>query len=304
MCIILFLVFYTLAINWHPFTESLGYLYEGLTYSPRSEHPVDPQGQFGLIHDLVKMSSVERMDYIAHFLAAEEVPFEPIPVADGQANLFVPGDISGGFTVLTAHYDKSSEDPDYQGALDNTASVAVLLRLISDMKTRLPATNVAFLFTALEEKGLLGARVFLRFAQEHNYEVNGVVCLDYVGRDGLALLTPSTHVGLKFRIPFWKEMLFDGQRVRSCPAYWPIDVSLIDPRKHGIELHRAALSRTDATAFIESGIPSVHLCSSDMWHCHHVWHTFDDTVEKLDENSLMRCLSVLKTYVNSLDSNR
>jgi hypothetical protein len=93
----------------------------------------------------------------------------------GGENLSV--EVGGGDRVVTliAHHDAVPGSP---GANDNAAAVGILLHLLPRLKVP-PSLRVRFLFTAAEELGYLGARVYVRDTPLDN--VAGVLSLELCG---------------------------------------------------------------------------------------------------------------------------
>jgi len=86
-------------------------------------------------------------------------------------------EIGGGdrVVVLIAHHDAVPGSP---GANDNAAAVGILLHLLPRLKVP-PSLRVRVLFTAAEELGYLGARVYVRDVPLRN--IAGVLSLELCG---------------------------------------------------------------------------------------------------------------------------
>ena len=86
-------------------------------------------------------------------------------------------EIGGGdrVVVLIAHHDAVPGSP---GANDNAAAVGILLHLLPRLKVP-PSLRVRLLFTAAEELGYLGARVYVRDVPLRN--IAGVLSLELCG---------------------------------------------------------------------------------------------------------------------------
>jgi len=304
VCIPLAIIFgflvYTIVINRYSLVEGVGYLLDGITYKPVASNPVRQDGPFGIIHKLVSLSSQERMEAIKSTLLGEGVRLNAIPVIDGYENIFVPGDVSNGFILVEAHYDKKMDDPAFQAATDNTGSVAVLLSAIRYLKEELPKRPVGFLFTPLEERGLIGAHRFIEYARQNEYRIKGVLCLDMVGRGKPVLATPANSAGFRFYVPFYGPILFDGRHLCKGPTSWGIDKSMVDTYLSKIDTYRAFLSHTNANAFIDAGTPAVHLEGNNMWHADQVWGRYTDTIDRLDEQDLLQCKKLVENLVKKL----
>jgi Zn-dependent M28 family amino/carboxypeptidase len=100
---------------------------------------------------------------VAAYLTARDVPFERhrFVTFEGRGENFTV-DIGSGdrILVLVAHHDAVPGSP---GANDNAAAVGILLHLLERLPGRVPpGFRVRLLFTAAEELGYLGARVYAR----------------------------------------------------------------------------------------------------------------------------------------------
>ncbi|WP_395943831.1 M28 family peptidase [Brevundimonas sp.] len=89
------------------------------------------------------------------------------PVSFRGANVLglIPGTRVGDrYIVVTAHYDHvgSREGQIYNGADDNASGVATLLELARRLKVQAPEHSVLFVAFDGEERGLLGAREFVK----------------------------------------------------------------------------------------------------------------------------------------------
>ncbi len=297
--VVLFL-FYTIHVNRYSLPEGVGYLLDGIVYDPISDHPVREDGPFGVTHELVSLSSKERMETIKRTLFEHGVKYQAIPVAEGYENIFVPGDVSNGFLLIEAHYDKEVDDPAFHAATDNSGSVAVLLAAIQSLKEELSKRPVAFLFTALEEQGLIGAFHFINYARQQGYHIEGTLCLDMVGRGNPVVATSANAAGFHFHVPFYGSILYNGRRFADGPDFWPIDRSMVSTYLPKTRTYKAFLSFTDANAFLRMGIPAIHLEGDNMWHAAQVWGRDTDTIDRLDERDLIECKNLIEHIVRKL----
>jgi hypothetical protein len=297
LAVLLAFLVYGVAINWFSLTEGVPYLLDGLAYEPASDHPVTADGPFHLAHQLVVASSLARMEIIATTLTADGVRFEALPVDRGYKNIFVPGLISGSFVLVEAHYDKQIDDPSFQAATDNTGSVAVLLAAIHEMKDELPTCRIGFLFTALEEQGLVGARYFVRESRRRGMSIAQAVCMDGIGRGSPLLMTPAERAGFRFSIPFYRSVLYDGRSFGDDPAKHAVDAAQLPPPLRGLKVQHAFLSCTDADAFLEFGMRTCHIAGGNMWHLDQTWGRYSDTLERLDELDLQETKALVVSLV-------
>jgi Zn-dependent M28 family amino/carboxypeptidase len=96
--------------------------------------------------------------------------------------------------LLGAHYDRVASG---QGALDNGAGCAALLRLVESFKAKpLEGYNLRIVFFDLEERGLLGSRAYIDAlrSQQAALPVYGIN-LDVFGYGDTIFATPSHPTG-------------------------------------------------------------------------------------------------------------
>ncbi len=292
---------YTALLNGHGLREGIAYLLDGVHYQPVSEHPIRKNGPFGLAHRLASLSSLERMSVIKRTLSHMGVRFEPMAVGRGYENIFVPGDLSRGFLLIEAHYDKAVDAPAFEAATDNTGSVVILLATIRLLREELPNLPVAFLFTALEEEELTGAFHFIENAQRRGYRIECALCLDMVGRGKPVVATSAEAAGFRFHVPFYGSVLYNGRTFARGPRVWPIDTAMRATYLPRIRVYRAFVSYTDASAFLQRGVPALHLEGANMWHADKVWGRYADTLERLDERDMLECRRLIEQIIKQFD---
>ena len=122
-----------------------------------------PRTPLALARLLAARDNAARESAVAAWLAARGVPFTRHRFAtfEGRGDNYVV-DLGGGdrTLLLVAHHDAVPGSP---GANDNAASVAILLALLERLAAAPPSrARVRLLFTACEELGYLGARVYVR----------------------------------------------------------------------------------------------------------------------------------------------
>ena len=107
--------------------------------------------------------NVEREALLARYLTARGVGFETqrfATIEGAGANYMAEVGRGARVLVLVAHHDAVPGSP---GANDNAAAVGILLRLLARAAAAPPPRlTLRFLFTAAEELGYLGARVYVR----------------------------------------------------------------------------------------------------------------------------------------------
>ena len=246
-----------------------------------------------------------RMLLILNCLDSFNIKYDTLRFLDRNSksyayNIFVKNNDSRNFSLLTAHYDILNR-PGYQGAQDNTASVAILLNVVKDCRAELPNKDVAFLFTSMEEHGYLGAMKFMNYSRNNSYHIKNVLCLDGVGRGDLAVMRNSSgQLGLIYRNLIFKKKVFNGYRSYVCPKYSPIPKTVIDFDKYKIKVLNKFITSTDGSLFSMYRIPTVHLTSSDIPHFIKVMHQNKDKVDGLHYKSLIKCEDILTDYVKRI----
>ena len=246
-----------------------------------------------------------RMLYILKCLDSLDIKYDTIRVSDRKSNIygyniFVKNFESRNLELITAHYDILMR-PNYQGAQDNSASVAILLNVIKKCKSELTNKDVAFLFTTMEEQGCLGAEKFMSYSRYYTYNIKSVLCLDGVGRGDLAVMRNSNgRLGLIYRNLFFKKKVFNGFNSGICPEYSKIPKTVIDFDKCKIKVLYKFISSTDARVFTSYGIPAVHLTSGDIPHFIKTMHKNQDRIDGLHYHSLIKCEEILVDYVKNV----
>ncbi|MCJ7446303.1 MAG: M28 family metallopeptidase [Bacteroidales bacterium] len=277
-----------------------------LSVIPESYRSNEPS--YNKILSPVDKINYNRMVFIMKCLDSLNIKYDTIWVPDRASrlpaytcNIFIKENESNIFTIITAHYDNLNK-PDYQGALDNSSSVAILLNTIQNCKDLLEVKNVAFLFTTMEEQGMFGAEHFLNYTKDHNFKINKVICLDGIGRGDLSAMNNCMgSFGFKFRNWCFKEKLFTGSSFKDCPDYSKVDKSLINLNKYNIKILHSFLSSTDGRVFIRAGIPTIHLTSNDIPHFLKVMHTNQDRIDGLHYRSLKQCEEIISDIVKNIE---
>lgn len=318
-------LFAFLIVNYQSIRELARFAISHYNYEYVSKDPVPYNSDYKILYDLTKHQdetilvksltgrgidsnyipiprNYQRMRYILRFLDSCNIRYNTHSISDASQgsllfpdyNIFIKPGKSNRFKLITAHYDILERDG-YQGALDNSGSVAVLLNLLKKNLNNLRDKNVAILLSTEEEQGLLGAKHFI---SHQKFEIEEVVCLDGVGRGGLGVMNNSMgSFGFKYKNWLFQDKIFTGSAFRNCPKYQKIDESVIDFKKYGIKALTPFLSSTDARVFSNAGIPTVHLISDEVVHFLKVLHTNNDRVDGLDFKSLRHCENILSDYI-------
>ena len=199
--------------------------------------------------------------------------------------------LSGQALIISAHYDHlgfgwpdaraASKGQLHPGADDNASGVAVMLELARLMANTRPERSVVFAAFAAEEAGLQGARHYVRAAQAPGaaFPLSGHIAdlnLDMVGRlaDGKVTVFGT---GSARELPF----IFMGAGAVT-----------------GVPVQSVAqeVNSSDHTAFVEAGVPAVHVFASQA----NDYHRPSDTADKIDNAGLGKVAAVLKEAVDYL----
>jgi hypothetical protein len=276
------------------------YLHDALAYSPDAVQPVSREGRYASLYDLVRLRNAERYNYLLRQLDLPSIQIGQIAIPNSQfSNIFVRfKDTSRPYTIYSAHYDKLYDDPDYQGASDNTAAVSVLLAGIAELGQHGDGGNRAFLFTGEEETGLRGATAFVEYARTPagNIAIREIVNLDSIGRGRLAIRPSAQVAGFVFTLPLYGDIAYDGREFRASPPYPPANARLTQAllrAQPDIIVYERFTAVGDSNVFQANGIDTVAISSSDMHYLELTWHTYADRVELLDERNLDRAFELI-----------
>ncbi len=159
--------------------------------------------------------------------------------------------LSDEYVVLSAHLDHEgigrpvAGDSIYNGALDNSAGISVLLEVARAFTDESPAPKRSILFLALtaEERGLLGSEFFAAYP---TVPKEGIVA--NVNLDMPLLLYDFTDV-----VAFGAEHSSMGKTVERAAARIGIQLSP-DPMPE-----QNLFTRSDHYSFVKQGVPSVFL---------------------------------------------
>ena len=191
--------------------------------------------------------------------------------------------------ILSAHYDHvgKNETSYYPGADDNASGIAALLELAEEFAEyeKLKYTMI-FLATTAEEVGLVGSSIHV---ENPDFDPAKVVCsfhFDMISRCD----SKQTDCNYIYCIGNDQFALLDSL-VRKADELFPHCTFNYSENDSGI------LTRTDASNFVQKGIPSVLFFSG----FHDDYHKPTDTVDKIDfeilENRVKLICEVVKLLV-------
>jgi hypothetical protein len=178
----------------------------------------------------------------------------------------LPGSANTRPMMLAAHYDSVTRGP---GASDDASGVAVLLETLRALRAGAPLRNdVIFLITDGEEKGLLGAQVFMR---------------DHPWRDQLGD-RPAVTLNFEARGTAGNAIMFETSSgnewlIRNLQAAVP----QADATSFAYEIYRRMPNNTDLTIFKRGGLAGMNFAFIER---PEFYHTAQDNVANLDPRSL------------------
>ncbi|UCH94461.1 MAG: M20/M25/M40 family metallo-hydrolase [Candidatus Aminicenantes bacterium] len=196
-----------------------------------------------------------------------DIFFKNEPVEAGNIVAKVEGsdpELKHEVVIVGAHYDhvgKDNRGQVYPGADDNasgTAAVMELARAFQNLKQKPKRTILFILFTA-EEKGLLGARYYVKNPIFPLEKTLAMICLDMVGRNDVDQL----GVIGKYQYP---ELFKIAETINKKTANFELNLSVEE-----------FIRNSDHTPFMREGIPCL-LFNSGM---HDQLHTPEDTVDRI-----------------------
>ena len=192
----------------------------------------------------------------------------------------------GQSVVLSAHYDHLGYGwPDvreaykgklHPGADDNASGTAVLLEMAYALSGSAPERSVVFLLPTGEEASLVGARHYVKIAKSYPADkIFANVNLDAVGSAGE------------------KMMVFGTDSARE----WPFIFMGIEATT-GVKttLPSQKINASDHTAFLEMGIPAIHIFGAPTMD----YHKPSDTADKINPDSLIRAAIITKETIEYL----
>jgi hypothetical protein len=200
----------------------------------------------------------------------------------------LPGSASTRPVMLAAHYDSVTRGP---GASDDGNGVAVLLETLRALRAGPPLRNdVIFLITDGEEKGLLGAQVFMR-----DHPSRGEPAVNQPGVN-----QPAVTLNFEARGTAGNAFMFET----SAGNEWLIRdlrsaVPQADATSLAYEIYRRMPNDTDLTVFKRGGLAGMNFAYIER---PDLYHTAQDDVAHLDPRSLQEqgryALSLVRRFGN------
>ncbi len=197
------------------------------------------------------------------------------------------------FIVVSAHYDHLGRKGGkiYNGADDNASGVAAMLALASKMQMQGSRHSMVFLATDAEEKGLFGAKAFVRHPPEEISHMKFNLNLDMLSQGGYRhrLYVTGAKRYTQFRPLVDKVVSKAGMCVKLGHTMQLRGRSVTQK----INWHNAS----DHAAFAREGIPYLFVGVAD----HKYYHTTADTVKNVDPDFYFAAVDTSLLILQNMD---
>jgi hypothetical protein len=305
--IVLGILLLVLVVNLPSLDDGLLYVQDMLAYQETPARSLDENGRFGFCYQFVTLRNAQRAQFIENYLDARGISYELLPIGSPSStgttfnNIWVPMGDDGPYTIYSAHYDKYYDEPDYQGASDNSAAVCMLLVAAEELSNNPPTKPIAFLFTGEEERGLLGAKSFYEYAAQNNLPIAEILNFDSMGRSGISVRASGSRSGYVFTIPLLGEYVYDGREFAPSSLYRQPDSDLLKRLQAIVPIthYDRMVANSDGTFWQEQGWNALNLSSDDIYYLDETWHRYNDRVELLDENNFDLAVDLMVGYAKS-----
>lgn len=200
---------------------------------------------------------------------------------------FNAGEPSDKWVVLVSHYDTKS-GCGCPGANDGASTSGLLVALAGAFaKWTTPRGNLMLIWTDGEEcmeayganDGLWGSKRAAQMMVEKKLSVQAVICLDMIGDRDLAISIPSNG-----NAALTKLAIQAAQRAELPDLVKPIGCAVLD----------------DHVPFLQRGYPAIDLIDFVYGPDNAYWHTPQDTMDKISEESLLKSGKIAAELLNIL----
>ena len=200
---------------------------------------------------------------------------------------FKAGDVSSRWVVVVSHYD-TKPGVKCPGANDGASTTGLLIGLanaVSNWKT--PKGNLLLVWTDGEEcmeaygaeDGLWGAKRAADYLVGKNRQIQAVICVDMLGDRDLSISIPSNGSPALSKIAV----------IAAKRAGYP---GLVQPITEQV--------KDDHAPFIEKGFKAIDLIDFNYGPGNSFWHTPQDTMDKISEESLLKSGRLIAEMLNIL----
>lgn len=169
--------------------------------------------------------------------------------------------------VLNAHRDSVLGSP---GANDNASGTAVIMEIARILSKTRPKRTLAFISSAADEGGSLGAQDIVSKNQEFVKKIVAFINIDMVG------------VGRRLWIVKEGKILFNKTVHTTDWLNSFIHNIAVEDLGYAVDYGVSELGMADEYVYLETGVPAAWLYKPD----DDYYHTEDDTFERIDPNSL------------------
>lgn len=200
---------------------------------------------------------------------------------------FKCGETNAPWIVLLSHYDTKS-NCGCPGANDGASTSGLLIGFANAFSNwRDPKANLLLIWTDGEEcmesysenDGLWGSKRAAETLAAEKRKVVAVICLDMLGDSDLAITIPANGT----------KSLIDIARKAAKRTKQPNLVK-------AVKMH----VKDDHTAFLNQGFPAIDLIDFDYGPHNSYWHTPQDTMDKISEESLLKSGRLVAEMINFL----
>ncbi len=199
------------------------------------------------------------------------------------------------WVVLISHFDTPPNMPKgFQGANDGASTSGLLVALAAAIRRAGPQRdNIALIWTDAEEcrvsyaenDGLQGARRAVAAFREKSRAVKAAIGLDMLGDRDLHIRMPANGT-----VALQSAVFAAARRIGM----------------EGLVSQGRDKVKDDFAAFLDAGCPAVNLIDFDYGSApgrNDYWHTAEDTLDKISEESLLKSGMLVAELLNMLEGN-
>lgn len=200
---------------------------------------------------------------------------------------FKSDDAEAKWVVLISHYD-TKPSCNCPGANDGASTSGLLVGIANAVSSwRDRRGNLLLIWADGEEcmesygpnDGLWGSKRAAEMIASKKRQVQAVICLDMLGDKDLSISVPAN--GTKTLT----KLVQHAARKAGCP-------NLVQPLAESM--------KDDHVAFLERGYPAVDLIDFEYGPQNSYWHTPQDTMDKISEDSLLKSGKIVTELLNIL----
>ena len=197
---------------------------------------------------------------------------------------------NGHWIVLMSHFDTPSTATQPCAGANDGASTSGLLIALADAihRTGPHPDNIALVWTDGEEcakaygptDGFHGSRHLVDKFREQGRSVKTAICLDMLGDKDLHVIVPANTTAIL------KKLALQAAEKAGLKGLVKVDESLVVTDDH--------------SAFLSAGCPAINFIDFDYGPGNTWWHTSEDTMDKVSEESLFSSGRLVAAFLNIL----